>query len=258
MKAIPKYYEVALGEIGVREVPGAGSNPRIDAYLQTCGMSDDATPWCAGFVGWSLDNGGNKGTGAANARSYERWGVSAFAAHEAIHPANMQIGDVVVLRRGTKEWQGHVGFFAGAGRDGYIKLLGGNQGNAVSIAEFPVSDIRAVRRPKTASNSKSIASGVGAAATGVAAETVSWINKTTVVVEQVTDTLNKTSAIKDAAEKAVGGVVERAGPAQDVAVQVVATPNMLSMLSLGLTVVSLLFVAFMIYDRFIKIKDEGR
>lgn len=252
MKAIPTYYEVAIGEVGVREVPGTGSNPRIDEYLMTCGMSDDATPWCAAFVGWALNNGGNKGTGSANARSYERWGVAAHTS--AVSPADIQVGDVIVLRRGTKEWQGHVGFFAGAGRDGYIRLLGGNQGDSVSIAEFPISSIRAVRRPKTASNSKSIASGVGAAATGIAAEAVNWVNKTTVAVEQVTDTLSKTGAIKDAAEKAVG-VVERVAPAQDTTVKVLTTP---SWLSLGLMVVSLLFVAFMIYDRFIKIKDEGR
>ena len=53
--------------------------------------------------------------------------------------------DVVILKRGTNPVQGHVGFFAGLQGD-RVHLLGGNQGDTVSISSFPVSDVLGVRR----------------------------------------------------------------------------------------------------------------
>jgi hypothetical protein len=61
--------------------------------------------------------------------------------------------DVVILSRGAGKQPGpevvnapgHVGFYAG--RDGdNVLLLGGNQGNQVSIASFPASRVLGVRR----------------------------------------------------------------------------------------------------------------
>ena len=56
--------------------------------------------------------------------------------------------DVVVLWRGARDSpSGHVGLFAGMDHDsGTVRLLGGNQGDAVSIATFPADRVLGVRR----------------------------------------------------------------------------------------------------------------
>ena len=52
-------------------------------------------------------------------------------------------------RRRAEAWhapaQGHVGLFAGLQGD-RVHLLGGNQGNTISIAAFPVQDVLGARR----------------------------------------------------------------------------------------------------------------
>jgi len=72
----------------------------------------------------------------------------------------MTVGyDVVILSRGSGPQPdasvlnapGHVGFFAGWGTDGRIMILGGNQGDTVSIAPFDVSRVLGIRRIRGAS-----------------------------------------------------------------------------------------------------------
>lgn len=94
--------------------------------------------WCAGFVNAVLKKSGIQGTGQLNARSFLEWGRAV---------TDPQDGDVVVLWRGSKSsWQGHVGFYKGTDKDGNILILGGNQGNEVSIESFPRSRVLAFRR----------------------------------------------------------------------------------------------------------------
>ena len=53
--------------------------------------------------------------------------------------------DVVVLRRGSSPVAGHVGFYAGS-TGTVIHVLGGNQGDTVSIATFSLDDLLGLRR----------------------------------------------------------------------------------------------------------------
>ncbi len=137
-------YEIAKKNVGLKEWPGAKHNPEIVAMFEAADngwVKDDETPWCAAFVGAILGQAGMSGTGRLNARSYLNWG-------EAVDLAKAVQGDIVVFWRGTRDgWQGHVGFFSGL-KDGKVQVLGGNQGNAVSIAEYPVSRLLSVRRAK--------------------------------------------------------------------------------------------------------------
>ena len=91
------------------------------------------TAWCAAFMNAVL----GRGTGKLNARSYLNWGTSS-----ADSP---QKGDVVVLKRGSG-WQGHVGFYMGTNADGTIKVLAGNQGDAVSEKDWSSDDVLDFRR----------------------------------------------------------------------------------------------------------------
>lgn len=148
-------FDLAQRFVGLREEPGARANPRILAMLKLDGdwPQDDETAWCSAFVNeicWLLRLPRSK---KLNARSW--LGVGRAIGLAAAEPGF----DVVVLSRGPLPQPGpsvtlapgHVGFFAG--RDnfgsapaGQVLLLGGNQGDAVSIAAFPIERVLGVRR----------------------------------------------------------------------------------------------------------------
>lgn len=125
------WMDVAVGELGVEEIPGSGNNSRISEYLSTTnnGSTSDATPWCSAFANWVLTNVGIEGTGLANASSWASWKNGQSLTKPAY---------------GAIAYQNHhVGFvFGNCGS--YINLLGGNQGQigAVNISfsySHPVS-----------------------------------------------------------------------------------------------------------------------
>ena len=132
--------EFAFRELlaGIAEVPGPGDNPRIGEYLATVGLGpDDETAWCSAFANWCHQQAGVAGSGAPNARSWMHWGLPA---------AEPRLGDVVVLWRGSLTgWEGHVGFWAGGGL-GAVLILGGNQGDRVSIAAYSRERVLGYRR----------------------------------------------------------------------------------------------------------------
>lgn len=136
---IPKWMEVAEKELGQHEVAGPKANPRILEYHKatTLKATSDEVPWCSSFVCWVMQEAGFKTTRSAAARSWENWGISL---------KKPEFGCVVVLKRGTGS-QGHVGFYVGEGSD-HVKVLGGNQGDRVSIANLNKSNVIAYRWPK--------------------------------------------------------------------------------------------------------------
>ena len=132
--------EAAGDYLGLQEWPGAKHNPEIVAMFGDAGhdwVTDDETPWCAAFVASVLARLGIAGTGKLNARSYLDWG------HQV---SDAKPGDVVVLWRGDPAgWTGHVGFVVRLD-GGKVWLRGGNQGNAVSDAAYPMSRVLGFRR----------------------------------------------------------------------------------------------------------------
>lgn len=136
----PKWVAIAEGELGQAEIPGYDANKRILEYFKSTWLhsSSDETPWCAAFVGWCLLSAGEKPTKSAAARSYASWGKSL---------KTPEFGCIVVLRRGGGTWQGHVGFYVGESTPETIRILGGNQGDKVSIQNFKKSDVIAYRWP---------------------------------------------------------------------------------------------------------------
>ena len=80
---------------------------------------------------------GYDGTKSAWARSWLDWGRE---------PTDAEFGEgvIVVLERGANS--GHVGFLEDWD-DNRVRLLGGNQGNAVGSAWFPMSRVLGYRVP---------------------------------------------------------------------------------------------------------------
>lgn len=134
---------VALSELGVNEVPGTGNSLRVVEYLRSteldAGMaSDDATPWCSAFANWCVEHSGFIGTNSASARSWLHWGNAVTIPRR---------GCLCVLSRpGGGVASGHVGFFLGK-TTGKIELLGGNQGDQVSVASYEASRLLGYRVP---------------------------------------------------------------------------------------------------------------
>jgi uncharacterized protein (TIGR02594 family) len=135
-------YDLAQRYIGIREIAEKGKDhPLIQWWLSLCGFSletPDEVPWCSAFINglaWELRLPRSK---SAAARSWLTVGVPVLV-------RDAQLGDVVVLSRGTNPTQGHVGLFAGwAG--GQLQLLGGNQSDGVRIESFDEARILGVRR----------------------------------------------------------------------------------------------------------------
>lgn len=144
--------DLAARQIGLNE---REQNAALQDYLNTGGQNLDpaVTAWCAAFVNATLKQSGVEGTNALNARSYMDWGQSVD---------EPQRGDVAVFSRGDPNgWQGHVGFFDGYNEDGTIRVLGGNQGDAVSIANYSPDQLlgfrRAAGQPQTAPQGNALA-----------------------------------------------------------------------------------------------------
>jgi uncharacterized protein (TIGR02594 family) len=128
--------------IGLREIPGKLTNTTIAGWLQKlkAPWRDDSTPWCGVYVAACFDSVGIKPVkGWAGARNWLNFGVDL---------SGPRVGCVVVFWRGSpKGWSGHVGFVVGKDAKGNLMVLGGNQGNAVSIKPFSRDRVLGYRWP---------------------------------------------------------------------------------------------------------------
>lgn len=136
---LPVHMQTALGWLGIREVRGRRHNRTVVEWLTSVKRwaTRDEVPWCAAFVDAVLRAAGKCGTGSLRARSYETWGVE----------SDGRFGDVVVLSRGRNPRKGHVGFVVGKSSR-HVYVLGGNQGNEVSIRRYPIRRVVTYRRPR--------------------------------------------------------------------------------------------------------------
>lgn len=135
--------DVARAELAsnVAEVPGERSNPRIVLYHGTTSgpPASDGVAWCSSFVNFCVEQAGLRGTDSKWAMSWHTsgWGTAVTDAP--------QVGDIVVFERregsaAGKQLGGHVGFWLRSSAD-KITLLGGNQGNRVSITDYPIGGL---------------------------------------------------------------------------------------------------------------------
>lgn len=139
MTAEPIWLTEARKYIGVREIKGAAAESRIVQWWKTIrlgGIREDETPWCAAYVGAMLENVGLMSARSGWAKNYLTWGAPLE------YPL---IGCIVVFDR--LGGGGHVGFVVGRDEKFRLMVLGGNQGDAVSIAPFDLSRVVGYRWP---------------------------------------------------------------------------------------------------------------
>ncbi|MBR1121454.1 TIGR02594 family protein [Bradyrhizobium lablabi] len=117
-----------------------GSNPEIEKYHKatTLGMQPDDVSWCAAFVSWCI----KESNGARSPLNY-----SARAADWLNNGKGLdgpQYGAIAVTKPLAAGASGHVGFVVSW--DGTrVRLLGGNQGDAVKEQGFPIGVVRSWR-----------------------------------------------------------------------------------------------------------------
>lgn len=141
LKGDPPWMAIASSELGVKEYPGNGENPRILEYLRSTTLrapdsARDETPWCSAFANWCVEKSGYEGTDSAWARSWLNWGSAI---------SKPRHGCIAVLQRNINN--GHVGFYLGATANG-IRLLGGNQSNEVKVSTYKKTDVLGYRLPQ--------------------------------------------------------------------------------------------------------------
>ena len=128
-------------ELGVHEILGAEANARIVEYASHTSLkaTSDEVAWCSSFANFVAFMSGVKGTNSASARSWLDWGQVLDV------PI---LGCIVVFKRGAPP-SGHVAFCDHPDiSNGIIRVIGGNQGDSVKVARFPVADVLGYRCPK--------------------------------------------------------------------------------------------------------------
>ena len=137
----PDWLEFARDELarGVEEVPGPEANPRILWYDSATSLkaTSDEVPWCSAFACACMEAMGYESPQSAAARSWLKWGQVLDAP---------RIGCIVVFSRGASPTAGHVGFVVGE-TEHTLDVLGGNQGDRVSIATFLKDHVLGYRWP---------------------------------------------------------------------------------------------------------------
>jgi uncharacterized protein (TIGR02594 family) len=130
------WLETALLELGTHE---KRNEARVRAYhgVTAAGEAPGSVYWCSSFVCWVFEQHQIAHTRSKRARSYEIWG-------ELADVVELWPGSVVVFPRGDG---GHVGFALHAS-DRWVWVLGGNQGNAVSVQRWPRASLITARWPK--------------------------------------------------------------------------------------------------------------
>lgn len=135
----PLWIVEAKKHIGLAEIPGPKHNLTILNWLKElkAWWADDETPWCGVFVAYCMKAAGVEVPKYyMRAKDWAAWG-------DAIKKPTL--GCVVVFER---QGGGHVGFVVGQDEQGRLMVLGGNQGNRVSIAPFDPARAIAYRVPK--------------------------------------------------------------------------------------------------------------
>lgn len=150
----PTWYREAQKDIGVREVPGSRNSPTIMGWARRLGSkvlgiayNADSVPWCGvAMAHWIEQRGFAPPPIAIRAMAWATWGRD-------LGLKDLYLGSVVVFKR---PGGGHVGMCSGF-TDTHIRVLGGNQSDAVNHMWLERSRLVAQRWPTTSQQIPTIA-----------------------------------------------------------------------------------------------------
>lgn len=142
----PRHMAVAISLLGTKEIPGAKSNDRILQWAKDLGLAsiytNDDTAWCGLFFCHVMKEAGRPVVletkdkyDYLRALKFATWGK------EVKVPA---FGDILIFKRPEG---GHIGFYVGEDKKAY-HVIGGNQGNSVSVTRILKRRLFATRRPE--------------------------------------------------------------------------------------------------------------
>ena len=139
LAAAMKYY-------GLKEVPGDQSNAELlDIIKSVISWADDDSTisWCGIFITYLFNELGlnhlvpSRSYGARQWLNLERESVWAIGQEKYLISELARPGDIVVFWRGSiDDWRGHVALYINEYDGDRIRVLGGNQDNAVNIRAY--------------------------------------------------------------------------------------------------------------------------
>lgn len=128
----PLWLAQARAHIGLAEIAGKAHNPTIRHWLLSlkAWWTDDETPWCGTFVAHCCRT--------AHRALPPHWYRARDWLNTGTRLERPAYGCIAVFER---KGGGHVGFVVGQDKEGNLLILGGNQGNRVSVAPFERSRV---------------------------------------------------------------------------------------------------------------------
>jgi uncharacterized protein (TIGR02594 family) len=143
---LPRIVSTSLNYIGIREIPGAKSNPIIMDMAKQIGVNgiykNDDTSWCALFMCFVCKLA-DKPLPTYKGDMYDYLRAAFFLDYGNHVPKDqIKFGDIGVFARPGGN---HVGIIVAESKTTY-HVLGGNQSNSVNIAEIKKERLREARR----------------------------------------------------------------------------------------------------------------
>jgi uncharacterized protein (TIGR02594 family) len=139
LESAPRHLLKALELYGVTETVGPKNNPAILGWAKEVGLdsvyNEDSIPWCGLFMAVIMKRAVREPVkDPLYALNWNNFGVKI---------GQPMLGDVITFSRQSG---GHVGLYVGEDAAAY-HILGGNQGDKVSIVRIAKARVSQVRRP---------------------------------------------------------------------------------------------------------------
>ena len=140
-EAAPRHLLKAVELYGTEEIVGPKHNPVIMGWAKELGFqsfyTSDEIPWCGLFMAIVMKRAGREIPGfPLRALSWNNFGVP-------VGESSAMLADVLTFSR---KGGGHVGLYVGEDATAF-HVLGGNQGNEVSVIRIAKERLSEVRRP---------------------------------------------------------------------------------------------------------------
>jgi|694.fasta_scaffold122710_5 uncharacterized protein (TIGR02594 family) len=138
----PRHLLKAVELYGTEETVGPKHNPVIMGWAKETGLqgtyTSDEIAWCGLFMAVVMHRAGRPVPPIPlRALAWNSFGIQ-------VDPQNAMLADVLTF---TRKGGGHVGIYIGEDTNAY-HVLGGNQGNKVSVVRIDKARLSQVRRPE--------------------------------------------------------------------------------------------------------------